>query len=158
LTPNTNIHANQGHGHDEKYSEWRRSTLPDLVKRRDCYCTDIDWLEWRKGKPVAIIECKRAMSKQTGKTAIQNLKTLTNGFQIEVLVTCGHKIGIPVYLVGILDGDKQEAKKYKNSKFYVEEAIPPNPWPQKLNVKKDITYKLIGEFSEQEYADFLAQL
>ena len=75
------VHKDQGHGHDLKYSLWRRINFPKLTNLRNCYTTDIDWLEWRNGKPVAVIECRRVIGGLIDCNAVVNhFKHLNNGF------------------------------------------------------------------------------
>jgi hypothetical protein len=153
------IHSDKGHGHDEKYSKWRREIFPKITGSTSSYCTDIDWIEWRYGKPVAIIECRRAIGQlKTAEDAIEHFKKLNNGFQYEVLARLAYELGIPAYIVGIQD-PAPCAEDYSGARFVVEEVVPPEKWPSSRSTPSEfLTTKKVGEWNEQQYAEFIAGL
>ena len=65
---------------DLRYSDWHR-TLP-----RHCYCTDLDFIEFRDGRIVAFIEAKLHKDRMTD-------------FQEKVFRELEERSGIPCYLV-----------------------------------------------------------
>ena len=65
---------------DLRYSDWHR-TLP-----RHCYCTDLDFIEFRNGRIVAFIEAKLHKDRMTD-------------FQEKVFRELEERSGIPCYLV-----------------------------------------------------------
>lgn len=152
------IHEDQGHGHDSKYSLWRRSIFPNIVGRRDCYCTDIDWMEWRRGRPAAVIECRRAIgSLLTCEDVIKHFKQLNNSFQLEVYARMAHDLGIRAFIVAIKD-ESPENQDYGQAEFLVEEIIPPIEWPKGRIDMKLINMVRIGKFDQEGYSKFLAGL
>jgi len=152
------IHEDKGHGHDQKYSLWRRNVFPKIVDRRDCYCTDIDWMEWRKGKPVAVIECRRAIgSLASCEDVVEHFRKLNNSFQLEVYARIAYELKIRGFIVAIRD-DKLDIQDYCMAEFLVEEIIPPDKWPEeKLDINL-IKIKRIGKFDQEGYSRFLAGL
>ncbi len=154
-----NIHPDHGHGYDQKYSKWRRNIFPRKANLRTAYCTDIDWIEWRNGKPVAIIECRRAIGTlQNAEEAIEHFKSLNRGFQYEVLARLAYQLRIPAYIVGIQDKNPQ-AEDYSDAVFVVEEVIPPDQWPSSpLPPSCFLCTKRLGKLTEAEYVQFIAQL
>lgn len=153
------VHGDKGYDHDKKYSYWRREVFPEKAGTRSAYCTDIDWIEWRNGKPVAILECRRAMrGLKTAQAAVNHIKTCNNGFQFEVIARMAYQLEIPAYLVGIEDPDLEGSKEYARGKFRVEEVVPPNEWPAgRLDIGA-LETKLVGEMDEATYVRFLADL
>lgn len=156
---NMGIHKDMGHGLDQKYSKWRRDIFPNIVKRRDCFCTDIDWLEWRKGKPIAVIECRRAIGTlKNCEDVIEHFKKLTNGFQLEVYARIAYELKIRAFIVAIKDNNPDN-EEYNNAEFLVEEIIPPRPWPiGRLKNMDLIQLKRIGLFNQEDYAKFISEL
>lgn len=152
------IHSDQGYDHDKKYSKWRREVFPHLANRTDAYCTDVDWIEWRNGRPVAILECRRAIGTlTTAEAAIEHFKTLTNGFQFEVLARLAHDIGIPGYIIGIQDG-LPDSVDYFKSRFIVEKVIPPEDWgPGRMTLSR-IKTERYDAMNEQQYTSFISKL
>jgi len=130
------VSEDKGHGHDGKYSAWRRHYFKDTLEIDGLFCTDIDWIEWRKGKPVAIIECRRAIGGlKTAQAAINHVKGHNNGFQLEVLAKLAHDLKIDAYIVGI--EDDANSNDYSNARFVVEKIEPPTPRPDgRLDVTK----------------------
>lgn len=154
-----NIHAKQGHGYDEKYSDWRRSRFPELTGKRNCYCADIDWVEWRNGKPVALLECRRALHGKSLGDAINTIIQLNNGFQLEMIACLSAGLNIPSYLVAIKDEDPEGAD-YSKAEFLVVKINPPVPWPTDRSAVKKIVDSLgRGEnLDELGYANFISSL
>jgi hypothetical protein len=153
----TEIHEDRGYDHDRKYSEWRRCIFPKKAGIRNAYCTDIDWIEWRNGNPVAIIECRRAIGNlRTAEEAISHFKRLNYGFQYEVIAHLAQKLGIKAYIVGIEDPGTA-SKDYSSGRFLVEEVIPPNPWPVSGAVRQIGTRSIVA-MSEDEYVQFIKSL
>jgi hypothetical protein len=67
---------------DLSYSIWHRTRVP-----AHCYCTDLDWIEWRADRGiVAFIESKIGTDRVTK-------------FQREVFTELSEKTGIPFYVV-----------------------------------------------------------
>ena len=65
-----------------EYSQWHRRHAPSW-----CYCTDLDFIEWRSGRGiVAVMEVKRGGACLTG-------------FQLKVLKELSEKLGVPAYLI-----------------------------------------------------------
>jgi hypothetical protein len=152
------IHPDMGHGPDMKYSLWRRYIFPKIVDRRDCYTTDIDWLEWRKGKPVAIIECRRVIgSLKNCKDVISHFRKLNNGFQLEAYARIAYELKIKAFVVAI-DDKSESDDSYKDAEFCVEQIVPPNVWPSGRIELSNIVTKRIGRFNEREYAEFISDL
>lgn len=152
------IHEDKGHGHDQKYSLWRRNIFPKIVNRRDCYCTDIDWIEWRGGKPAAVIECRRAIgSLSTCEEVIDHFKKLNNSFQLEVYARMAYEMKIRGFIVAIRDDDP-EGQDFSKAEFLVEEIIPPDRWPEGRLDTRLIKMKMIGKFDQDGYSRFLAGL
>lgn len=151
------VYEDQEHGNDEKYSKWRRYKLPELVNNTNCYCMDLDWVEWRKGKPRALIECRRALGSKTPEQAIQDFVKKNNGFQYEVLAHMSYALKIPGYIVSIKD-NSPEANSYEKAEFLVEQVIPPNPWPVGRVDINLIKRTPIGKMDEASYANFINNL
>jgi len=152
------IHSDKGHGYDVKYSLWRRYVFPNIVNRRDCYTTDIDWLEWRKGKPVALIECRRVIGElKNCEDVISHFRNLNNGFQLEAYARIAYELKIKSFIVAINDKSESDPS-YKDAEFLVEQIIPPEVWPMgRINLSNIVT-KRIGTFTEKEYAKFISDL
>ncbi len=154
----TEIHPDMGHGADRKYSLWRRNIFPRIVDRRDCYTTDIDWLEWRRGKPVAIIECRRVKGNlKNCEEAILHFRNLNNGFQLEVYARIAFELKIKAFVVAI-DDKSEFSDSYKDTEFCVEQIIPPDVWPSGRIELSNLVTKRIGTFTEGEYARFISNL
>ncbi|RMF28225.1 MAG: hypothetical protein D6759_16245 [Chloroflexi bacterium] len=119
--------------------------------------TDVDWIEWRRGNPVAVIECRRAMHGDSAEDAIAHFKRLNRGFQFEVLCRLSFELRVPGYIVGIEDPDPDQ-HTYQGARFVIEEVVPPETWPKGRLDLGSIETRRIGEFDEQEYAQFLARL
>ena len=152
------IHTDQGYDHDKKYSKWRREVFPAKAKRTDAYCTDVDWIEWRNGKPVAILECRRAIgSLKTAEEAIEHFKKLTNGFQFEVLARLAHDMGIGAYIIGMQDSSP-DSTDYSNARFIVEKVIPPAEWGSGRMLLSRIKTERYPEMNEQSYISFISEL
>jgi len=67
---------------DLRYSQWHRNKLSS-----DCYCSDLDWIEWRSGKGiVAFIEAKLNRDRVTD-------------FQRKIFLELEERSGIPFYVV-----------------------------------------------------------
>ena len=110
-------------------------------------------------KPVALLECRRALHGRTLEDAVQSVITLNNGFQLEMIACLAAGLKIKAYLVAIKDDDPENAG-YGKATFQVVEVVPPQPWPQNRQAVAEIR-KLLGKpinYSEQEYANFLALL
>lgn len=152
------IHQDKGHGHDMKYSSWRRNNFPKLTSTTKCYTTDIDWLEWRNGKPVAVIECRRVIGElKTCEEVINHFRKLNNGFQLEVYARLAFELKIKAFVVAIDDKTPSE-DGFSNSKFLVKEIIPPENWPRGWIDLDTIKTEEVGLFNEQSYAEFIAEL
>lgn len=153
------IHADQGYDRDNKYSKWRREIFPKLAKINWAYCTDIDWIEWRQGKPVAFIECRRAVGGiKTAEDAIEHVKKLNFGFQFEVLARLAKETGAKSYIVGIED-KSIDSEDYSNARFVVEEILPPDQYNEKGRINlKEIKTKQLSVMNQQQYADFIKNL
>jgi hypothetical protein len=152
------VHKDQGHGQDSKYSLWRRINFPKLTNLRNCYTTDIDWLEWRNGKPIAIIECRRVIGGLSDCNAVvTHFKTLNNGFQLEAYARLAYELKIKAFVVAINDKNP-EVSDYSDSEFLITEIIPPETWPEgRLNIN-EIKLQEIGLFNEEKYAEFISRL
>ena len=141
--------------HDNKYSDWRRNRYPDL-QNKTAYCSDIDFIEWRKGKPVAVLELKRCSIGE----AITTLLEQRYGFQGEVIATVAHALRVPAYIVAIEDSDR-DSKTYERATFTVVRMNLPTPW---LTNKTQLVAALLaglGEpvrMDELEYSRFLHSL
>lgn len=103
---------------DSKYSQWRRNYPFRSKQIRKLYCTDIDWVEWRGGRPVAIVETTRCGGKPVNDCAGAYMNR-NNGFQAEVAFTVADKLKIPAYLVLIDDKSPGQDDDYSNTVFYV---------------------------------------
>ena len=137
----SDVHNYQGFGSDIKYSKWRRYKL-----KRWCYCTDIDWVEWRNGKPVDIIEGRRLIGNlKTFNDAIKHFIGLNNGFQLEVYARISHDMGIRAFFVAIND-PHPENEEYNGATFKVVEIKTPKYWVKDLT---KITLVNIGTFDEK---------
>lgn len=67
---------------DLRYSQWHRNRLPS-----DCYCSDLDWIEWRNGRGiVAFIETKAN-------------KGRVSDFQRKIFLELEERLGIPFFVV-----------------------------------------------------------
>lgn len=68
---------------DLRYSHWHRDRLSPA-----CHCTDLDWIEWRRGRGVvALIEAK------------MGLGTPLREFQFDVYTELSRRSQVPFYLV-----------------------------------------------------------
>jgi len=152
------VYGDKGHGHDQKYSLWRREQFPKIAQRRDCYCSDLDWVEWRNGKPVALLECRRAIGTlKTAEAVIAHFTVLNNGFQLEMYARLSYELKIPAFLIAIEDRNL-EKDDYADARFIVEKITPPDNWPEgRLNLKQIILTEM-GIYNQEEYAQFLASL
>jgi hypothetical protein len=151
------IHRDRGLDHDDKYSKWRRNVFPKLVGNSSCYCSDLDWVEWRKGNPVALLECRRALGGRTLRDVIDGYYTLNNGFQLEMLAKLSSRLQVPGYLVAIKD-ENEQSQQFEAATFLVARVIPPNPWPSgRLNIRA-IQLDYQRELNEKGYADFINSL
>lgn len=108
--------------HDNKYSDWRRNRYPDL-QNTTAYCSDIDFIEWRRGKPVAVLELKRCSIGE----AVTTLLEQRYGFQGEVIATVAHALKVPAYIVAIEDSER-DSKTYERASFTVVKMNLPTPW------------------------------
>jgi hypothetical protein len=141
--------------HDNKYSDWRRNRYPDL-QNRIAYCSDIDFIEWRRGKPVAVLELKRCSIGE----AITTLLEQRYGFQGEVIATVAHALQVPAYIVAIEDSDR-DSKTYERATFTVVRMNLPTPW---LTDSGDLLAAIragLGKpvrMDELEYSRFIAAL
>ena len=155
------IHRKQGHGYDEKYSDWRRSRYPNIVKATNHYCADVDWVEWRKGKPVAVIECRRALYGKTLDDAVNSVYQLNNGFQIELLATVAKNLNVAGYIVAISDQNPEDRESYSKATFRVMQVVIPNPYPTKFGTlvpELVRNLKKIDDYDEIGFANFLSKL
>lgn len=144
------VHEDKGFDRDIKYSKWRRYNLP-----RNCYCTDIDFLEWRNGKPKALIETRRAIGNlKTLEDVIKHFIKLNNGFQFEVYAHLSFKLDIPAYVVAIADSEPYN-DNYNNSLFLVYELVIP-----KTNyfIFSEVKLRKVGLMGEPEYIKFLSNI
>jgi len=134
-------HEDQGYDRDLKYSRWRRNGLS-----RGCYTTDLDWLEWRHGRPVALIETRRNIGTlTTAPKILEHFKTLNNGFQPDVYSTLAKKLGIPAYLVAIIDlAPEQEG--YADTTFVVHQIFSMTE------------LRPVGVFNQAQYTKFIEEL
>ena len=154
------IHRKQGHGYDEKYSDWRRTRYPQLAKSTSHYCADVDWIEWRKGRPVAVLECRRARLGRTLEDAVASVRLLNNGFQLELLATLAKHLGVPGYIVAISDQDAG-SETYEGATFRVVQVVLPTPWPTQFGAlvpELSRRLRIVGDLDEGGYAEFLAKL
>jgi len=152
------VHTDKGHGHDQKYSLWRRECFPKISQRRDCYCSDLDWIEWRKGKPVALLECRRVIgSLKTIKDVVTHFISLNNGFQLELYARLSFELRIPAYLIIISDNAIDEVD-YSKALFGIGKIIPPNVWPKGRMDVNQIEVIKVGIFNQEEYVQFLVDL
>lgn len=153
------VHQNKGHDYDYKYSNWHRNVLPELIEKgRICYCTDIDWIEWRNNKPVAMIECRRAIGfLKTCDDVIEHFLKLNHGFQFEVYARIAYMSKIKAYIVAIKDNNPS-AEDYLGAEFLVVEIVPPSSWDGKTNIRASASLRKIGCFNQNEYALFLLNL
>ncbi len=106
---------------DEKYSKFRYD-FPFSQGRRDLYCTDIDWVEWRKGNPRAIVEVTRCFGKNQEEVADDYLHR-NNGFQAEVAYRIAKRNIVKAYLVVIDDQYPFVNDDYESATFYIYELI-----------------------------------
>ena len=141
--------------HDNKYSEWRRNIYPDLQGFKD-YCTDIDFIEWRNGKAVAVLELKRCSIGEAITTVLQE----RYGFQGEVMATVAHALQVPAYIVAIEDSNR-DSKTYERATFTVVRMNLPTPWL--TNKTKLVAALLAGlgepvRMDEVGYSTFLHSL
>ncbi|CAB4184364.1 hypothetical protein UFOVP1573_6 [uncultured Caudovirales phage] len=141
------IHIDSNAKHDGKYSDWRRNRYPDLEGDR-AYCTDIDFIEWRKGKAAAVLECKRG----TIGEAITTILELRYGFQGQVIATVAHALRVPAYIVAIQDFNK-EGKGYERASFTVVQMNLPTPW---LEGSRELVPALLAGLGEPVTMDELA--
>ena len=155
----SDIHKDKGFDHDPKYSLWHRNKLPIITKKRDLYCSDIDWVEWRNGRPVALIECRRAIgSLKNADDVINHFKTLNNGFQLELYARLSSTLKINAFLVAIED-PYPDMEEYSSASFTVVHIIPPKD--SQLQGRKfldGIELKNLGVGDEEKYAGFLSKL
>jgi hypothetical protein len=103
---------------DKKYSLFRRNYPYDKHEIRDMYCTDVDWVEWRNGRPVAILETTRCYGKPVRET-MQDYLDRAKGFQCEVTFTVADALKVKAYLVLIDDPWPEAEDDYGNTTFYV---------------------------------------
>lgn len=149
------IHIDSNAKHDGKYSDWRRNRYPDL-EGDGAYCTDIDFIEWRGGKPAAVLECKRGTIGQAVNTILQ----LRYGFQGQVIATVAHALSVPAYIVAIEDYER-DSKTYERASFTVVQMNLPTPW---LEGSRELVAALLaglGEpvrMDERAYARWIASL
>jgi hypothetical protein len=154
--PRRQIHADKGVGADTKYSRWRRERFIALEDRTNCYCMDLDWVEWRRGDLAALIETRRALAGKTQEQAVQEFATNQNGFQLECLARLAYCAKVPAYVVSILDPEP-ESDTYEKASFLVLEVSVPAVWPAgKLNLERDLPLVKVGTYGEKAYADFIA--
>jgi hypothetical protein len=141
--------------HDNKYSDWRRNRYPDL-EGDGAYCTDIDFIEWRDGKAVAVLELKRG----TIGEAINTILKLRYGFQGQVIATVAQALKVPAYIVAIEDFNK-EGKGYERASFTVLQMNLPNPWLASSRELVPAMLANLGEpvrMDEAAYARWIASL
>ena len=149
------IHIDSTATHDNKYSDWRRNRYPDL-EGTTAYCTDIDFIEWRKGRAVAVLELKRCSIDEVVNTLLE----LRYGFQGQVIATVAHALQVPAYIVAIEDNERG-AKTYERASFTVVRMNLPTPW---LANSRELVAALragLGEpvrMDERSYARFIASL
>lgn len=151
----THIYQDQGHGHDKKYSSWRRD-YPRTRRIRNLYCMDLDWLEWRRGRAVALIETSRTL----GKTAKEVLRRFTDnnaGFQAEVLAYAAMKLEVPAFFVAIDDRNVGD-NDYAETTFTVTRIIPITPWPSGKNNKFTVEAVARYEGGEAYFNKFICCL
>lgn len=115
------VHKDQGLDRDLKYSRFRRY-FPFKCGYRNLYCTDLDWIEWRKGKQVAVVEVTRTLGKPVDEV-LSNFINRNNGFQKEVLVTVADELDVPAYVTIISDPNQHEDPDYNDADFYVYRLI-----------------------------------
>lgn len=141
--------------HDNKYSDWRRNRYPDL-QNKSAYCSDIDFIEWRKGKPVAVLELKRCSIGE----AITTLLEQRYEFQGEVIATVAHALRVPAYIVAIEDSER-DSKTYERATFTVVRMNLPEPW---LTDSRQLVAALLAglgkpvRMDERSYARFIDSL
>jgi hypothetical protein len=123
------IYDDKGHGHDVKYSQWRRS-YPNTKGIRNLYCTDIDWLEWRNGKPVALVEVSRTLGTSRPEEVVKRFTENNYGFQAEALAFVAMKLEVPAFLVVIDEPHSTSQTNYTSATFYVTKINPILPWPK----------------------------
>ena len=149
------IHIDSTATHDNKYSDWRRNRYPDL-EGTTAYCTDIDFIEWRRGKPVAVLELKRCSIGE----AITTLLEQRYGFQGEVIATVANALQVPAYIVAI-DDAQRDSETYERATFTIVRMNLPTPWLANSRALVAHLRANLGEpvrMDERSYARFLAAL
>lgn len=111
---------------DQKYSMFRRN-YPYSLGDRIRYCADIDWIEWRDGKPVAAVETTR-LKDRTWEECLRMFQTRNKGFQPELVKTIADRSHIRSFVVLIDDPRWRNRKEdfsvaYTNTQFHVFELI-----------------------------------
>lgn len=111
---------------DKKQSMWRRN-YPQWIGDRTRYCADMDWIEWRRGKPVAAVETTRTKGRPLD-VVVEKFRTRNKGFQQELVYTMATGKEIRSFLVVIDDPNWQNRDEsfmvaYKHADFHVYEMI-----------------------------------
>jgi len=147
------VSHDKGIDRDKKFSLWRRKYLP-----RESYATDIDWLEWRKGVPVAVIEMKRLIGTlQTPEDALKFFCENTNGFQLEVYCKIAFCLTIPAYFIAVAD-QYPDAEDYLMATFIVYKINVPENWVKVGHYLQGITTKKCGDFTKEQFIKFMSGL
>lgn len=133
---------------DGKYSDWRYE-YPISKGVRDLYCTDIDWVEWRGGKPRVFIETTRCFGRDPQEVA-HNYLTRNKKFQADVITRIAGRCRIPAYLVVIEDPAPEENDNYINATFHVYRILKINPGEFSLQKK--------GKGSVDKYFEWLRRV
>ena len=141
------IHIESSAKHDGKYSDWRRNRYPDLQGDKH-YCTDIDFIEWRDGEAVAVLELKRG----TIGEALTTILKYRYGFQGEAMASFARAMKVPAYIVAIEDYER-DSKTYERASFTVVQMNLPNPWPER---KRELVPALLANLGEPVRMDELA--
>jgi hypothetical protein len=112
---------------DKKQSMWRRNYPQWAFNDRTRYCADIDWIEWRKGKPVAAVETTRMKDRPLDKV-VEMFRTRNKGFQQELVYTVASAYPIRSFIVIIEDPNWRDRDEdfrvcYKDTNFHVYEML-----------------------------------
>jgi hypothetical protein len=160
MTSRSKINPNAGYGTDSKYSIWRREFYPKLANYYYHFALDLDWIEWRRGRPVALFETKRVLNGRNPMDVIASVWKYQEGLELEMLATFSKGMGIPAFIIAISDPDPLVAD-YHTATFYVVKVNIPDVWPKE---PREIVPTLVDWLSpvktmgQMDYVEFLNRL
>ena len=131
---------------DEKYSKFRYD-FPASQGNRSLYCTDIDWVEWRKGNHRAIVEITRCFGKDHEEVANDYLYR-RKGFQAEVAYRTAKNNKVKAYLVVVDDPFPNDHDDYESAIFHIY---------QLMSIKK-LKYWISYKGGREYYDKFLKKI